>query len=551
MFELSIARKYLLPRWRELSVSIISLISIIVIALVVWLILVFFSVTNGLEKLWTDKLVAMTAPVRILPTPHYYGSYYFLVDEVSQEAGYAHRSLGEKRHAKVSDPYDPHVDEALNAAWPQPDLDQAGKLKDPVKLAFQAIANLRDVGPVQAADFEMTIANLRLRLARPIEKSSDNLTQSFISQTVYLGSLDGENPYLKRTLLPVETQDEENLINSLQLSQDDIQAESPATVKKVSAEEYAARVSGLTKQQILDRYSLHKSAEGGYILPQDSSWGDGMLLPRSYREAGARLGDQGYISYFAAGATSMQEQRIPVYVAGFYDQGVMPIGGKFVLVNSSVTNLIRASYQHNDHTASTGINVRFDRLEDADKVKDQLLTAFRDEGIDKYWTVETYKQFDFTKAILQQLKSDKNLFLLIASVIILVACSNIISMLIILVNDKKLEIGIFRALGASSMQIAFLFGICGLVMGLAGSLMGIFLGMITLRHLDSLIAFLSALQGHEMFNEAFYGNIIPNELSYEALWFVLVATITCSLVAGLVPAIKASMLKPAEILRSE
>ena len=71
MFELSVATKYLIPKWRQLSVSIISLISIAVIAVVVWLIVVFFSVTYGLEKSWIHKLVALTAPVRITPTEEY------------------------------------------------------------------------------------------------------------------------------------------------------------------------------------------------------------------------------------------------------------------------------------------------------------------------------------------------------------------------------------------------------------------------------------------------------------------------------------------------
>lgn len=551
MFELSIAKKYLLPRWRELSVSIISLISIFVIALVVWLILVFFSVTNGLEKLWTDKLVAMTAPVRVMPTPEYYQSYYFLVDGISTDADYAYRSLGEKWKAAKSDPYDPHTDEALPSTWPKPDLDSQGRLKDPVKLAFQAIENLHGVGAVQAADFEMTMANLRLRLARRQGPTSEGWSQSFINQTVYLGSFDGGNPFLHKTLLPLHGEDEVNLVDSLSISQDDIQTESPLGIKKVSRKQYAARVGQSGQGELVQRYAIHQGLKGEYVLPQDLPLGGGIVLPKGYREGGVRLGDQGYISYYAPGATSIQEQRIPIYVSGFYDQGVMPIGGKFVLVNPSITTMIRATYQHNDNTNSTGINVRFKNLEDADKVKEQLQTAFTDLGISKYWHIETYKEFDFTKDILQELKSQKNLFLLISSVIILVACSNIISMLIILVNDKKVEIGIFRALGASSLQIAALFSICGLVMGLTGSILGILFATLTLRYLDNLISLLSALQGHEMFNQAFYGDIMPNELSYEALWFVLIATVVTSLLAALVPAIKASILKPAEILRSE
>ncbi|MBT3579060.1 MAG: hypothetical protein HN501_03615, partial [Waddliaceae bacterium] len=47
MFEFSVAYKYLIPRRRQLSVSIITIISTLVISVVVWLILVFFSVTTG------------------------------------------------------------------------------------------------------------------------------------------------------------------------------------------------------------------------------------------------------------------------------------------------------------------------------------------------------------------------------------------------------------------------------------------------------------------------------------------------------------------------
>src|SRR5690348_1278274 len=96
MFELSIAFKYLTPRWRQLSVSIISLISILVIALVVWLIVVFFSVTYGLEKSWINKLIALTAPIRITPTEAYYDSYYFQADAISSSSDFNYKTIGEK-----------------------------------------------------------------------------------------------------------------------------------------------------------------------------------------------------------------------------------------------------------------------------------------------------------------------------------------------------------------------------------------------------------------------------------------------------------------------
>jgi lipoprotein-releasing system permease protein len=106
-------------------------------------------------------------------------------------------------------------------------------------------------------------------------------------------------------------------------------------------------------------------------------------------------------------------------------------------------------------------------------------------------------------------------------------------------------------MGASPRSIAFIFGGCGAAMGILSSLIGIGAAILTLHNLDSLVHFLSFLQGHDAFNAAFYGSSLPNHLSHEALYFVLIATPIISLLAGLVPAIKACRLRPSEILRSE
>src|SRR5947209_69578 len=129
MFELSVACKYLMPRRRQISVSIISLISILVIALVVWLIVVFFSVTDGLEKNWVYKLTALTAPLRITPTEAYYQSYYYQVDGISEASNYSHKTIREKQETVSSDPYDSELDQELPPHWPPPDSYPDGTLK--------------------------------------------------------------------------------------------------------------------------------------------------------------------------------------------------------------------------------------------------------------------------------------------------------------------------------------------------------------------------------------------------------------------------------------
>ena len=75
--------------------------------------------------------------------------------------------------------------------------------------------------------------------------------------------------------------------------------------------------------------------------------------------------------------------------------------------------------------------------------------------------------------------------------------------------------------------------------------------MITLHYLPSLIMLLSRMQGFDAFQRLFYNNTFPTSLSVEALQFVLLSTTLTSLLAAIIPAIKACTVKPAAILRSE
>lgn len=685
MFELSIAFKYLTPRWRQLSVSIISLISILVIALVVWLIVVFFSVTYGLERNWIDRLIALTAPVRISPTDAYYNSYYYHIDSISSASGYAHKSIGEKRLAEKSDSYDPYQDEEVPVFWAKPDRDAEEQLRDPVKAVFAEIERIRDVPGLKASDYEMTMANLRLQLVRQDGAAAQ---QGSISQATYLGSFDPENEAMQGALLPVTKDDLNHLLS---LSGLDTREEQPGNVPQDLFHERLRRlfshvtiqalapaekswimpryllpqealwkacalykgerlvriliplqskwfeqlasepveqgyrlVKGklaihegvpafesvvleeqipltLMGQPVLEaaidpqsidkalrpkdlRFSIHFNLQGSMIkgqipygnltieraevrsgsdalwvsrekgaleLPKDPILGSGILLPRGFKDAGVLIGDSGSLVYALPTASGLQEQRLPVFVAGFYDPGIIPIGGKFVIADKVVTSLIRSAYNQDDLVQGNGINVRFKDLSQADHVKDELEKAFQTAGIARYWKVETYREYDFTKDVIQQLKSEKNLFTLLATIIIVVACSNIISMLIILVNDKKLEIGILRSMGATSGSIALIFGTCGVVMGFMGSAIGILAAIFTLRHLQLLVDTISRIQGHDLFNPIYYGETLPSQLSWEAIGFVMMTTAFVSLISGLVPAIKASMMRPSAILKSE
>ncbi len=701
MFELSLAKKYLLPRWRQLSVSLISVISIVVISLVVWLIVVFFSVTHGLEHIWINKLIALTAPARITPKEAYYQSYYYQIDRLSSSSDYTVKNLDEKRWAENTDPYDPFVDEELSSTFPKPDTYPDGSVKDLAKELYASLEKIQGIADFSYEEYDTAYSQLDLKMVRR-SKESPSLSFPFFeihavqAEPVFLGSHSPSNETLDHALLPIDHEDIHNVfhllgaqaidpesikgnglipltpdlfqkkllqfltsikITSLKTPEQgwripehflpegdfsavglfssddkhllsifihpinqDMSTFSSYSIREGMIQQEDGKQTFLTKEgeafpintsislflsgglsfsaQFLtkkmemaqqpkdllfsmefslqghsfvrempldlleiDAYEsihppsllwIHKDPSTGlYSLPDDPEFGEGILLPRGFREKGSRIGDRGSLTYYTPTATGIQEQQIPIFVAGFYDPGIIPLGGKYVLTHKETASLIRNAHNPEDTQLSSGLNLRFSRLDQADRLKEQLQQQLDQRGIAPYFEVTTYAEYPFTKDLIQQLHSERNLYTLLATVIIIVACSNIISMLIILVNDKKHEIGILRSMGATSFSIALIFGFCGVVMGALGSLIGTAAALFTLANLDSLIRIIGYIQGYEMFHTAFYGDTIPNELSPEALLFVFGATLLISLIAGLIPAIKACRLRPSAILRAE
>jgi lipoprotein-releasing system permease protein len=450
--------------------------SVLVISLVVWLVLIFLSVTAGIEKNWLNRLTSLHAPLRISPTATYTSSYYYQIDSLSAASHYTLKTIGEKAQSALSDPFSVDLDAEVPLHWPKPDRFPNGEIIDPVKIAYRELAIL--ALPFQ--DYEIGGALLRLHREGG----------GVLSQMSYLLSFPDQNP--KFPSLIVESE--------------------PLTGPEIT-----------------------------------------VLLPKNYRDSGVRLGDAGHLSYIAPTAASSQEQKIPVRVSGFYDPGLLAMGNKCVIVPSEVTRTIHAATQtfSPDGTPTNGIFVWFEDLSQASTIQEKISRAFEQAGIAKYWKIDTFRDFEFAKDLMLQFQSDKTLFLLIAAIILIVACCNVISLLVLLVNDKKKEIAILQSMGASFRSIAAIFGLCGALIGTLSCLLGGGLALFTLKHLDRLVSLLSALQGHHAFNPAFFGQTLPNQLSTDALLFVLLVTPLLSLAAGLIPALKASRIRPSSVLRSE
>ncbi|MDE7290527.1 MAG: FtsX-like permease family protein [Treponemataceae bacterium] len=192
------------------------------------------------------------------------------------------------------------------------------------------------------------------------------------------------------------------------------------------------------------------------------------------------------------------------------------------------------------------------------KVQDLFGGAFR-----------VYRWDQLNRAQYENFSSTKILLVFIQLLIVLVACVNISSALIMLVLERRREIAILKSLGASNGGISASFLLVGISCGIAGLLFGIPLGLFLSVNINGLIHFsekainflaqglyflakgdIMNFREIHLLDEAYYLKEIPVEIPFGELFFIGFLTLGLSLLASLLPARKAGKQRPLEILRT-
>ncbi len=128
--------------------------------------------------------------------------------------------------------------------------------------------------------------------------------------------------------------------------------------------------------------------------------------------------------------------------------------------------------------------------------------------------------------------------------IVLVAVFNIVSALIMMVMEKRREIGILKSMGSTSGEIMRIFMAEGLAIGGVGTLLGSVIGY-------SLALFLDRYQIINLPGDIYFLDTLPMKLQWPDAVIITLATLFLCFLATLYPSWKASRLDPVEAIRNE
>lgn len=149
----------------------------------------------------------------------------------------------------------------------------------------------------------------------------------------------------------------------------------------------------------------------------------------------------------------------------------------------------------------------------------------------------------------QDIQMVRTVMYVVMLMVVAVACFNIVSTLVMAVNEKRSEIAILKTMGASPGQIRLTFVIQGMVNGVAGALLGALLGGLLSSKLTQILSVVEKLIGHRFLNpDIYFIDFLPTELHMQDLLIVTGAAILMSLVATLYPSWRASGLVPSREL---
>ncbi|MEO6053697.1 MAG: FtsX-like permease family protein, partial [Chthoniobacterales bacterium] len=179
---------------------------------------------------------------------------------------------------------------------------------------------------------------------------------------------------------------------------------------------------------------------------------------------------------------------------------------------------------------------------------------YKAEGIKKVLSkkmgIASQTWMDMNKELFDAIRMERNMMFFLLFFIIIVAAFGIMNTLITVTVQKTREIGIMKALGATTAQIIGVFLGQGIVIGFFGTITGLALGMTLIQYRNQVSDWLSAALGIQVFPKDIYQfSQIPAQVVPSDVAIICVSAFVICALAALIPAWFATRLDPVKALR--
>ena len=196
--------------------------------------------------------------------------------------------------------------------------------------------------------------------------------------------------------------------------------------------------------------------------------------------------------------------------------------------------------------AFTTIQIKLKDYAHADEVVERLRAAFP-PGL---YSVRTWEQKQ--GPLLAAVAVESAILNVLLFLIIAVAGFGILAIFYMIVVEKTRDIGILKALGASSGGVLTIFMSYGLALGIVGSGVGVLLGLLFVWNINWIEGALTWATGRKVFDERiYYFPEIPTDIQPMMVFWVAMGAMAIAVMASILPARRASRLHPVEALRYE